>query len=194
MAGTERLPRAERRAQLIEVAAGAFLERGYDATSMDDVARRAGVSRLILYRIFESKPELYRAVLATVLAELGARFVGLDIADIRERGAAHAILPVARAHPDSFRLLWRNASREPEFADVAEDFRNYVTYYAREILELYIQDEALVHWAARSAGAHLIDGLCTWLDDGDAERDEELATIMTEGLRALAVAWSTATT
>lgn len=194
MAGTERLPRAERRAQLIEVAAGAFLERGYDATSMDDVARRAGVSRLILYRIFESKPELYRAVLATVLAELGTRFVGLDIADIRERGAAHVILPVARAHPDSFRLLWRNASREPEFADVAEDFRNYVTYYARELLELYIQDEALVHWAARSAGAHLIDGLCTWLDDGDAERDEELATIMTEGLRALAVAWSTATT
>ena len=190
MPGTERLPRAERRAQLIGVAAGAFLQRGYDNTSMEDVAQAAGVSRLIVYRVFESKADLYRTVLGTVLYDLGQQFVGLDPADVHERGAAHIILPVARAHPDAFRLLWRNALREPEFASVARELRTYVTYYAREILQEFIADEALLDWAARSAGAHLIDGLCNWLDDGDPSRDDEFATMLTNGLRALATAWS----
>ena len=55
MADADALPRAARRAQLLEAAATAFLERGFDGTSMEDVAQEAGVSRLIVYRIFESK-------------------------------------------------------------------------------------------------------------------------------------------
>ena len=106
---TPRLPRAARRAQLIEVAAGAFLERGFEATSMEDVAQAAGVSRLIVYRIFESKENLYRAVLRNVLIALGEQFAGIDLETIRLTGATHIVLPVARAQPDAFRLLARHA-------------------------------------------------------------------------------------
>ena len=63
MAEPTRLPRAARRAQIIDSAAGTFLVVGSTPTSMDDVAGDAGVSRLILYRIFDSKHELYRTVL-----------------------------------------------------------------------------------------------------------------------------------
>ena len=157
---------------------------------MDDVARAAGVSRLIVYRIFDSKQDLYRAVLLTVLTEIGERFAGMDIETVRTTGAAKLVVPVARAHPDAFRLLVRHAWREPLFADLALEFRGYVTGYARAILANYItDDELLLDWAARTAGAHMVEGLCNWLDAGDPARDDEFGDLMTRGLRGLAAGW-----
>jgi AcrR family transcriptional regulator len=190
MAGAKRLPRAARRAQLIEAAASAFLGRGFDKTSMEDVAQVAGVSRLIVYRNFESKDALYRSVLRQLLIDLGDAFSGLSFEDVAARGAATVVLPVARAHPDAFRLLWRDAWHEPAFADLFEEFRTYVTVYARAILSTFIDDELRLGWAARSAGDHLVDGICNWLDVGDPARDDELAAAMSAGLRAMAAAWS----
>jgi AcrR family transcriptional regulator len=190
MAGPTRLPRAARRAQLIEAAARAFLGRGFERTSMEDVAQVAGVSRLIVYRNFESKEQLYREVLRQVLADLGEAFSGMSFEDVAERGAATVILPVARAHPDAFRLLWRDAWHQPSFEDLAQEFRTYVTVYAKAILSTFISDPVRLDWAARSAGAHLVDGVCNWLDEGDAARDAELASVMSEGLRSLAQAWA----
>jgi AcrR family transcriptional regulator len=189
MASGPRLPKAERQAQLIQSAAAAFLARGFDGTSMDDVAQEAGVSRLIVYRNFESKQELYRTVLTAVLIELGVQFAGIGIEDVRAQGASKVMLPVARAHPDAFRLLWRHAWHEPPFEDLALEFRGYVTGYARAILESYLADATMLDWAARTAGAHLVDGICNWLDDGEPARDVEFGELMTHGLRALAEAW-----
>ena len=193
MAPTVRLPRAARRAQLIEAGASAFLARGYDKTSMEDVAQAAGVSRLIVYRNFESKEDLYRQILRQLLVDLGDAFSGLSFEDVAARGAATVIMPVARAHPAAFRLLWRDAWHEPPFEDLAAEFRTYVTVYARAIFSSFIEDEARLDWAARSAGAHLVDGICNWLDNGDPARDDELAATMSRGLRALATAWVEAT-
>jgi AcrR family transcriptional regulator len=190
MAGTPRLPRAARRAQLIEAAAVAFLGGGYEKTSMEDVARQAKVSRLIVYRNFESKEVLYREVLRQLLVDLGVAFSGLSFEDVAARGAATVLLPVARAHPAAFRLLWRDAWHQPPFADLAEEFQTYVTVYARAILSGFLDDEVLLDWAARSAGAHLVDGICNWLDGGDPARDDEVAAAMSRGLRALAAAWA----
>lgn len=184
------MPRSVRRAQLLEVAAGAFLEHGFDATSMEDVAQRGGVSRLIVYRIFESKAELCRAVLRTMLMDLGEHFLGVDAEHLRKRGAAHVMMPIARAHPDAFRLLCRHTSHQPEFHDLAVEFNGYVMSFAREILQPCFDDEMLVDWAAHVAGAHLIDGICTWLDRGDPARDEQFATMLAAGIRSMVSAWS----
>jgi len=184
------MSRAARQAQLIGAAASAFLAGGYERTSMEDVAKSAGVSRLIVYRNFASKEELYRAVLREVLVDLGAAFSGLSFEDVADRGAATVVLPVARAHPDAFRLLWRDAWHQPPFGDLADEFRTYVTVYARAILRGYIADETRLDWAARSAGSNLVDSVCHWLDDGDPSRDDEVATAISDGLRALAGAWS----
>jgi AcrR family transcriptional regulator len=187
---TPRLPREARRAQLIDVAASVFLANGFDKTSMDQVANAAGVSRLIVYRIFASKEELYRAVLRDLLVDLGEAFGGRSFDEVAERGAARLVMPVARAHADAFRLLWRDAWHQPPFADLAEEFRTYVTMYARAMLSRVIKDPALLDWAARSAGAHLVDGICNWLDQGDPGRDDDVASAMVAGLRALALAWA----
>lgn len=191
MPESTRLPRPARRAQLIDSAAGTFLRRGFDATSMDDVARDAGVSRLILYRIFASKHELYRAVLLSVIDGLGIAVEPYAVDALRMTGAARVLLPVARAHPDAFRLLWRRALNEPQFADLALGVREIFVFYARGIVGHYITDDDVrLEWAARTASAHLVEALCTWLDLGDPARDEEAADLMVAGLRALTMAWS----
>jgi AcrR family transcriptional regulator len=192
MAPTSRLPREARQAQLIAAAAAAFLGDGFDKTSMDQVAQTAGVSRLIVYRNFASKEDLYRAVLRGVLRDLGTAFEGLSFEDVAERGAARVIMPVARAHPAAFRLLWRDAWQQPPFADIAGEFRGYVSLYAGAILGRYIHDDTILTWATRTAGAHLVDSICNWLDDGDPARDAEVADRISAGLRALAAAWSSA--
>ena len=59
----QRMPRSERRAQLLESAQAVFVDRGYHAAAMDDIAERAGVSKPVLYQHFPSKLELYLALL-----------------------------------------------------------------------------------------------------------------------------------
>ena len=63
IAARTRLRPAERRATIIEAAGRLFGERGYEATTLDDVAAAAGVTKPILYRHFDSKRDLYLALL-----------------------------------------------------------------------------------------------------------------------------------
>lgn len=58
-----RLPRDERRAQLLNAALEVFTAAGYHSAAMDEIADRAGVSKPVLYQHFPSKLELYLAVL-----------------------------------------------------------------------------------------------------------------------------------
>ncbi|MFB9729441.1 TetR/AcrR family transcriptional regulator [Haloechinothrix salitolerans] len=57
------MPRAERERQMIDVAVTTFAERGYVATSMDDIAERVGVSKPMLYEYFHSKEGLLLAAI-----------------------------------------------------------------------------------------------------------------------------------
>ena len=58
-----RLPRLARRRQLLDAAMEVFVERGYHAAAMDEIAERAGVSKPVLYQHFPGKQELYLALL-----------------------------------------------------------------------------------------------------------------------------------
>ena len=60
-----RLPRSARRKQLLAAAHDVFVEHGYHAAAMDDIASRAGVSKPVLYQHFPGKLELYLALLET---------------------------------------------------------------------------------------------------------------------------------
>ena len=60
---TNRLPRDERRAQLLVAALEVFTTAGYHSAAMDEIADRAKVSKPVLYQHFPSKLELYLAVL-----------------------------------------------------------------------------------------------------------------------------------
>ena len=57
----------ERPAEITQAALEAFAEHGYAATRVDDVARRAGVSKGLLYLYFKTKEELFKAVIRGVV-------------------------------------------------------------------------------------------------------------------------------
>ena len=60
---SNRLPRHERRRQLLDAALEVFVSQGYHAAAMDEIADRAGVSKPVLYQHFPGKLELYLALL-----------------------------------------------------------------------------------------------------------------------------------
>jgi TetR/AcrR family transcriptional repressor of mexJK operon len=77
---------ARRAERVIEVAANLFLERGFDATSMEAVADKAGIAKPTLYAWYRDKSELFTAVLRRriedFLAPLGRRQHDLEGADV----------------------------------------------------------------------------------------------------------------
>ncbi|MFI4964287.1 MAG: TetR/AcrR family transcriptional regulator [Caulobacterales bacterium] len=60
--------KADRPAEIVEAAMAVFAERGFAAARLDDIARRAGVSKGALYLYFETKQDLFRAVVAQAIA------------------------------------------------------------------------------------------------------------------------------
>jgi AcrR family transcriptional regulator len=186
------LSRSERRASVLAAAATAFARTGFAATSMEDVAAAAGVTRLIVYRHFSSKEDLYRAVLTDVAARLGeefARFLSLP-EGARHGFATRSILTVARENPDGYRLLMVHAAREPQFEELGVEYRQAGFELARSFVRPVMTDPAMAEWAARSIVEYLNNGVLEWLEVGSADRDEEFVELATAGLIALYTAWA----
>jgi AcrR family transcriptional regulator len=177
-----------RRQALLQVAAQVFAQSGFAATSMDDIAGAAGVSKLVAYRHFDTKEGLYRAVLEQVFQRQVELFVG-NLADgLEAGGATRALLEVAREWPDGFRLLWRHAVREPQFADYARELRNTAVTAARQVVEPVL-DPDFTEWAAQTLFDHLVDAVLNWLDHGDAGQDDAFVNAEAAALQATVAAW-----
>jgi AcrR family transcriptional regulator len=65
-----RVPRAVRERQLVELAEQLFAERGYAGASMEELSRRAGVTKPVVYELFESKDGLFRACVDRAVARM----------------------------------------------------------------------------------------------------------------------------
>lgn len=181
------LPKAERRAAILRAAAAAFAHKGFAATSMDDVAAEAGITKLIVYRHFSSKEELYEAVLQQVSARLAEEFVaGLDHRPARGVGV-RVLLTVAREDPDGFVLLWRHAVREPQFAEYAQQFRHKAVEVAEAMLSQrgVGGDRRRRRWAAETVVSWLVESVLQWLEHGTAARDDELVELVSASLVAM---------
>jgi AcrR family transcriptional regulator len=162
-----RLGRAERREQILAAATQAFARAGYAATSLDDVASESGITRVILYRHFESKADLYRAVLDRACA----RLVDAVGAGDYDQYTIPALILAAAADPGAFRLLFRHASREPEFRDYADSLTGASADVARADLAGEIPDGPWLDWAARLIPAVTIEAVIAWLDAGQPDPD-----------------------
>lgn len=65
-----RMPREQRREQVLDAARASFVASGYHAAGMDDIAERAGVSKPVLYQHFPGKLDLYLAILDASIDDL----------------------------------------------------------------------------------------------------------------------------
>ena len=182
------LPRDERRHQIQRAAAKAFAREGFVATSIDDVAAEAGITRAIVYRHFDSKESLYRAVLEGVSERLGEEFQR-RLAAPQSGVTIVTHLTVAREDPDGYRLLWEHSPREPRFADYVEDFQLRSIRSTARLFDGRIEGEAKQRWAARQTLSLIVSSVLLWLDEGDPADDIEFLQWASAGLWAAINSW-----
>ncbi len=123
-----KLSAAERRGLIEGAAARLFAERGYSATTVDDIAAEAGVSKPMLYRHFESKKELQMKLLERRRDELAA--APLD-SFLQEQGEHEQRLPAmidawfahVEQHPDTSRILFQDATGDPDIQALQRELR-----------------------------------------------------------------------
>jgi AcrR family transcriptional regulator len=103
---------AERREQLIEIARGAFSERGFDGASIEEIATRAEVSKPVVYEHFGGKEGLYAVVVDREVQQLlGMMRDALTAGQPRVllEQAAFALLDYIEQSSEGFRILVRDS-------------------------------------------------------------------------------------
>jgi AcrR family transcriptional regulator len=107
-----RLTATARRAQLIDVGRAVFAKRGYEATSVEEIAEHAKVSKPIIYEHFGGKEGLYAVVVDREMEYVVRRIAeAIATGAPRERveRAALAFLTYVKDHPDGFAVLAHGA-------------------------------------------------------------------------------------
>ena len=147
---SSRLSANARREQLLDVALVTFARAGYHETSMNDVADAAGVTKPVLYQHFESKRELYQALLDTVGTRMvkAIRTATADVTSGRERTERgfRAYFHWVAANPDAFVLMYGGASRQDqEFAQAVRRVTDEAARAIAPLIDGVVDDEQLMN-------------------------------------------------
>jgi AcrR family transcriptional regulator len=153
-----RLPRRERRAQLLDSALEVFVAQGYHAAAMDDIAERAGVSKPVLYQHFPGKLELYLALLDAACDDVidNCRQALAATHDNKTRVAAAmaAFYAYVAADGGAFRLVFESdLTSEPA---VREHVERVTTECAAMIADVIHDDTGLPGEASRLLAVSLV--------------------------------------
>ena len=153
-----RLAPEERRRQLLDVACVEFAERGFHATSMDDLATAAGVTKPVFYQHFESKRALFVSVLEDVggrlLEVLTAATTSVETGRARVEQGFAAYFGFVEDDRAAFRLLFGASARnDPEFADLVDRVLNDAAAAVSTLIEIHGSPEH------RQVLAHAIVGM-----------------------------------
>lgn len=122
--------RDERRQELLKTASEVILEYGIQKTTLDDIARRAGMAKTSLYYYFKEKDEIVRAIVRNVMKDL--------LASMRQAAAAgdtseEKLCGLIEAR---YRYIATASSRATK--EILQEFRSFSGLYARD-LEYYQQ-------------------------------------------------------
>jgi len=184
--------RGEVQARLEEAAARLFAERGYLATTVDDIVSAADVSKPALYRHFESKQHLHITMLAKhgealAAAALGALAAAADLGpDEQIERMITAWFRHVEAHPFVLRLLFADTTGDPEIqaahrAVQAKQRANDVVLIERFLPDLPAVEREPVAEIIRSS----LCGLALWWKDHPEVDRSVLVTAMLRMLTGL---------
>ena len=167
-----RLPVDERRAQLLELAAGLFARHSFDELTMDAIAREAGISKPLLYHYFPGKQELFEATLAQAAEEV--RELTEPDPELAPPEAlaqsVDAFLGWIEDNRLAYRKLMQSAGSAPAVRALIDDVRDRT---AERILRGLGDESEPAQRAAVRAWLWFMDGaIADWLEHGDLERDE----------------------
>lgn len=189
-----RLPAAERRTQLLETAVSVFAEHGYHATSMNDVAEAAGVTKPVLYQHFTSKRELF----VELLTDIGSRLretiakATADATGPRQQveDGFRAYFTWVQDNTDAFRVLFGSgARRDPEFSAFARDVENSIADNVAALI--VVRDQPAEHRQLLAFGiVGMTEAACRYWLAHDQQPDvdtvaSQLARMAWSGMRGL---------
>ena len=174
-----RLPRDERRAQLLSAALEVFTAAGYHSAAMDEIADRASVSKPVLYQHFPSKLELYLAVLElhidSLVFQIQKAIASTPENSNRVSATVEAYFAFIDSEGEAFRLLFESdMSVEP----AVRERLNRMTYDCAAAVSAVISiDTGLPQEAAMLLGVGLIGSAQVtarhWLErDSKLTRDQ----------------------
>ena len=139
MASRKKLTAAARRAQLIQVGRQVFAEKGYEATSVEEIASCAKVSKPIVYEHFGGKEGLYAVVVDREMEYvIGVISEALSAGSPRERAeqAALAFLTWVKDNPDGFAVLTHDA---PAAASSSGGFSSLLNEVADRVSDVFAE-------------------------------------------------------
>lgn len=153
-----RLPRRQRRAQLLDSALEVFVANGYHAAAMDDIADRAGVSKPVLYQHFPGKFELYLALLETssqaIIDSISRALASTHDNKQRVAAAVEAFYAYVEGDTGAFRLVFESdLTNEPA---VRAQVERVTSESAALIAEVISDDTGLPAEPARLLAVSLV--------------------------------------
>ena len=129
-----RVPRAVRERQLLDLAESLFAERGYAGASMEELARRAGVTKPVVYELFGSKDGVFSACVDRSVERLAAEIATAVRAETdpeaRLRAGGLAFMRFAAGN----RVAWDLMSMGGRFAEQARAVRSSQAELIRELM------------------------------------------------------------
>jgi AcrR family transcriptional regulator len=181
MSSRTRLTAAERRAQLVDVGRAVFAKRGYQATSVEEIADRAKVSKPIVYEHFGGKEGLYAVIVDREMEYVIRRISeAITSGTPRERveHAAFAFLAYVRDHPDGFAIL----AHDTPLTSPSTGMASLLTDVAKRVGAVFAASFKAAGYDARSAPiyAHALVGMVTfvgrWWTESRKPSVEEVAS------------------
>jgi len=175
----------ERREQLLDVGRSLFAQKGFDATSVEEIAARASVSKPVVYEHFGGKEGLYAVVvdreMRTLLDSItGALSSSGHPRDLLER-AAFALLDYVETSSDGFRILVRDspvAQSTGTFSSLIGDAASQVEHImANQLKERGFEPKLAPMYAQMLVGMVALTGQW-WLDARSPGRREVAAHLV----------------
>jgi AcrR family transcriptional regulator len=186
-----RMTGTQRREQLLDVGRSLFAERGFEATSIEEIAARAGVSKPVVYEHFGGKEGLYAVVVDREMQSLTQRISSaLTAGHARQmvEQAALALLVYIEDETDGFRVLTRDspvASGSGTFSSLLNDIASQVEYIlAAEFATRGYQTALAGMYAQMLVGMVALTGQW-WLDVREPSREEVAAHLVNLGWNGL---------
>jgi AcrR family transcriptional regulator len=174
----------ERRRQLLDVGRALFAAKGFDGTSVEEIAERAGVSKPVVYEHFGGKEGLYAVVVDREMQHLLDRITGaLAGGHPREllEQAAGALLSYVEEQTDGFRILVRDspvASSTGTFSSLIGDIATQVEHLlGREFKQRGYEPKLAGLYSQALVGMVALTGQW-WLDVRKPKRDEVAAHLV----------------
>ena len=176
-----RMTGKQRREQLLEIGRSLFAERGFDATSVEEIAAKAGVSKPVVYEHFGGKEGLYAVVvdreMRTLLDMVTSALTGGHPRELLEQ-AAFALLDYVENYSDGFRILVRDspvAASTGNFASLISDIATQVEgIMATEFRRRGYDPEFGAMYSQMLVGMVALTGQW-WLDAQSPTKDEVAA-------------------